>query len=176
MILLLLAVAVYLDDYQVEQSAEEQSSVAIDASIDDQRVTTMQRFVMEKDRIETAYQNLAVDYAVHMAELATFSTQSQAPADVIMDLIRQRVAREDGVTIKRMSAGEVRNQGEGVHKISTSIELESLTHQGAIHALMGLGVPSEGLAWESFSLHADADKHKVNISGRILGVVIEAAE
>ena len=180
LVVLVLGVLVFLDNYPLTESAPDTKTADRGESERGdfaERMRVLQRVLKAEGDIKGAYQSLAVDYATSMAGMATFYLgEDRPPKQVAGQAIRQLIEPLKGVSIRNLTFGEPRERGSGIHLVSSSIELEALTHEGAIESLMQLGQPAHGLVWEEFDLQADVEKQKVRITGQLLAVVVRSAE
>lgn len=178
-IALALGVLVFLDNYQgfeTEPDADTAAPVAEEEGFSE-RLHSLQRVLNAEGDIQSAYQALALSYATNMAELATFYEGDDAqPRRVAGEAVRQLLEPLRGVSVRHLTFGEPRGRGRGVFTVSVTVELEALTHQGAIESVMVLGQPRRGLVWEEFDLQADPEQKKIQIDGRLLAVVVQSAE
>lgn len=185
LVALLLGALVYYDnqDWGGEESSMSATPPAaggegvVDGERFRQQVLGYQRILGAKQQINDTYNALAFSYAVVMADLETFvDGDTLEPKAIAGKAVKVLLGGLTGVTVKRLTFGTPRARGEGVFSVSVAVELEGLTHQGAIGSLMALGQPSKGLVWESFDLRAYPDEQKINLSGKLQAIIVQAAE
>lgn len=185
LVALLLGALVYFDNQDLgDDEAPTVSQAPIARGVDvaegerfRQQILGYQRVLGAKEQINDTYQSLAFSYAIAMSDLETFDEgDGLEPKAIAGKAVRNLLAGLPGVTVKRLTLGTPRVQGEGVFTVSVTVELEGLTHQGALGSLMTLGQRTKGLVWEDFDLRAYPDERKINLSGRLLAVVVKSAE
>ena len=178
MIALALGMLVFLDNYEgFETEPDGDVFPVAEEEGFRERMRSLQRVLEAEGDIQSAYQDLAVSYATNMAERATFYEGGDArPKRVAGDAVRRLLEPLQGVSVRHQTFGEPRKRGNGVFTVSVDIELEALTHQGAIESVMVLGQPRRGLVWQELDLQADPERQKVNIKGQLLAVIVQSAE
>jgi len=182
---LLLGALVYYDNHDWRSEEDSMNAAAPAAQETDvadgerfrRQILDYQRVLGAKEEINDTYNSLAFSYAVAMADLETFvESDTLEPKAIAGKAVKELLRGLAGVTVKRLTLGTPRAQGEGVFTVSVAVELEVLNHQGAIGSLIALGQPAKGLLWETFDLRAYPDERKINLSGKLLAVVVKAAE
>jgi hypothetical protein len=181
-ILVLLAVLVVLDYSDIEigmadlwSGRPERAAPASRAVVED-RLRALQRAVSAREDIERTYGEVAVRYASRVAELDTLMFDDRDPRRAALDLLNRRLGAIRHLRVNQVTAEEPRAQGEGISLVSLAVELEAPTHEAAMQALLGLSRPDRGYAWEDLDVEADAEAKRVRISGKVLTVMIQAAE
>ncbi len=173
---LLLGGLVFVDNSALFRSESSIESVPGQTIFRD-RLYALRRILGAEAKINHSYRSLAVPYAMQMAELYTFSDGDEFhPQAFTETAIRQLLTPLRGVTIKRLTAGEPRDLGSGVYSVSSAIDLQAITHQGALESIMTLGRTEGGLVWEELDVLADPGKQTIRIMGELLSVAVRSAE
>lgn len=123
--------------------------------------------------IESGYQQLAPGYVENAARLLTLHTQGNDPKKVAEETIRDIAA---GVDITRLLVGEVRQVGDGVRRISASLQIDSTDSAAFMKTLWVLGNPSYGMVWDELNIIADPQEARLSLVGKLDLLVVEAAE
>lgn len=177
-----LAVLVVLDNSDIDinisdlWSGRPDSAAPASPAVVEDRLRALQRAVSTREDIERTYGEVAVRYASRVAELDTLMLEERDPRRAALDLLNRRLAAVRHLTVKQVTAEEPRSQGEGISLVSLAVKLEAPTHEAAMQALLGLSRPNRGYAWEDLDLEADAEAKRVRISGKVLTLMIQAAE
>ena len=79
-----------------------------------------------------------------------------------------------GVT--SLVVGQAQPRGAGVSAVRASIAVRSSDADGLLRFLWAVGDPSAGMVWQEMNLAADARGHRLDLTGEVLALVVEAAE
>jgi hypothetical protein len=126
-----------------------------------------------KGEIVAAYQRLAPGYVEIAARLVALVAAGDDPRQTAEKAIRGAM---EGAEIKSLLMGDPEVLGEGVYRLSVTIQLDTGFTEPLLRALWWLGHPDHGAAWEELSLIVDPKEGKVSLTGRLSLLAIEAPE
>ena len=176
----LLAVLVVLDNSDIALNwpsvGDADAEGPAPAEAVEERLRALQRAVSTRADIERAYSEVAVAYASQVAELDTLMLERRDPRRAALEVLNRRLRAIRHLQVSHANAGEPRQQGDGVSLVSVALRLEAPTHEAAMQAVLDISRPDRGYAWEELDVQADAEKKRVRINGKVLTVMVEAAE
>jgi hypothetical protein len=140
------------------------------------RIEVLQRFERARTDIDKAYVEVAVAYAERMAGLATFLTTKIDDKTFLESIIRDRLAAAGPYEELRMTFGVPQVFEQGVRRHLVDLSFSTLSDRQALYALATLGIPEQGMAWDSFAVAADRQQKRITITGRLTALLIEPAE
>ena len=181
-VLALLAVLVALDNSDIDLSgllagsSDSDRSAPVSRATVEERLRGLQRAVQTRQDIERVYREVAGGYASRVAELDTLMLESGDPRRAALAVLNRRLRAIRHLQVRQATAEEPRPQGDGISLVSVALSLEAPTHEAAMQAVLDIAHPGRGYAWEELDVEADAEEKRVSISGKVLAVMVEAAE
>ena len=127
-----------------------------------------------EDTINRAYGEAALPYAEMAVGLSTFSLKVKDPRKTLETAIRGQLPA--AVEVKDLLVGEPTRQADGVYTLSARLHLTTTGDREAIQAIWALGEPAQGIAWKDYTVSVDAEQRRIDISGELDAVVVQAVE
>ena len=177
-----LAVLVALDNSDIDLSgllagsSDSDRSAPVSRATVEERLRGLQRAVQTRQDIERVYREVAGGYASRVAELDTLMLESGDPRRAALAVLNRRLRAIRHLQVRQATAEEPRPQGDGISLVSVALSLEAPTHEAAMQAVLDIAHAGRGYVWEELDVEADAEEKRVGISGKVLAVMVEAAE
>ena len=191
LVLLSLAVAVFYDYFPKDEEmpviadkvpfSKESAAVKapeeqwINKKLYARQMQHYKQLIASKKQIHAAYANIALPYAMQMAELGTFHRSKSMNKKQVQQYIKKMLPGDGSINLEKIKI-ENNKQVDGNQIFIVSIKLKSYTHQSLFNLLNQWGNFHNGLIWENFSVIVDNKQHFSSLTGRLRITFIRSIE
>jgi len=181
-IIIILSIAVFFDqtydDINTTPSSTNKPSSTlglIPKNVYEAKLAKNQQIIDSEDIIHNDYADIAIPYAMAMAELKTFKYDAEINRSIAEKFIRQQIPSDGSVIIEELTINNEVVEGQD-HQYLAMIKLKIFTHKSALSVLDVFGKHKHGIAWDSFSLLAHHKKKNFTLSGNLKILFIAPVE
>ncbi|WP_031433486.1 hypothetical protein [Methylomarinum vadi] len=168
--LILAVLTIY--DYSTEENGDELSGNDYQQENNFERILSV---VNSEQEILSAYGDIAIPYALEMAEAQTFFIENISPKQAAKRLFEQ-LSSQHGMKIKALNIGEPQLMAEGVYSISSSVKFDTSSHRALFRILSAMSNSNNGMTWRSFEIKASVEEKNITLMGDVMMVFIKAIE
>ena len=194
LVMLILAVAVFYDYFPQTKGTQTKGSIPdnkvtiikapINKTSDEQWINKklyarqLQRnkqIIASKKQIHEAYANIALPYAMQMAELRTFHRDQAVSEEQVIKYVEKMLPGDGSIKLEKLSIDK-KQQTDGNQIFTASVKLKSYTHQSVFSLLNQWGNFHKVLGWEDFYVFVDRKQHQISLTGHLSIIFIRSIE
>jgi hypothetical protein len=140
------------------------------------RIDMLRRVVAGRTALSSQYADLAGTFALRFADVPTYQTRTRPDAKSVAAMVRDRLNALGPALSLSVVPGTEETAGGGIGRLPIDVSMTTGSDRAAIEALKLFSRPETGLAWQTVSVAADRQEHRVTVTGKVIALVVGPVE
>ena len=140
------------------------------------RLESLRRVVAARREIAQAYDQVSAAFARRVAAMKTYQTKDKIRGEQVAALVKDQLDHLGALQNLAVAPVTDSPSGDGMVRSTVSVTFVSANDEAAGAAIDLFARPETGLAWQSLSVAADRQAHRVSVTGKVVALAVDAIE